>query len=95
VTGGVGVVLIVATLVLLFLRGSSLAFDRAKSLSYLFVPTLVTYIVVSNIAATSLPRYIGVFLVGTMVGLVVSETTKSELQASSGSTAEADAALRV
>jgi len=95
VTGGVGVVLIVATLVLLFLRGSSLAFDRAKSLSYLFVPTLATYIVVSDIAATSLPRYIGVFLVGTMVGLVVSETTKSELRASSGSTTETDAALRV
>ena len=95
VTGGVGVVLIVATLVLLFLRGSSLAFDRAKSLSYLFVPTLATYIVVSDIAATSLPRYIGVFLVGTMVGLVVSETTKSELRVSSGSTTETDAALRV
>ena len=95
VTGGVGVVLIVATLVLLFLRGSSLAFDRAKSLSYLFVPTLATYIVVSDIAATSLPRYIGVFLVGTMVGLVVSEPTKTELRASSGSTAETDAALRV
>ena len=94
VTGGVGVVLIVATLVLVFLRGSSLALDRAKSLSYLLIPTLVTYIVLNDIMATSLPRYIGVFLVGTMVGLAVSETTKSELSASSGSTAETDAALR-
>ena len=95
VTGGVGVVLIVATLVLVFLRGSSLAMDRAKSLSYLFIPTLLTYIVINDIMATSLPRYIGVFLVGTMVGLVVSETTKSELRASSGSTTKTDAALRV
>ena len=94
VTGGVGVVLIVTTLVLVFLRGSSLAIDRAQSLSYLFIPTLLTYIVINDIMATSLPRYIGVFLVGTMVGLVVSETTKSELSASSGSTAETDAALR-
>jgi O-antigen ligase len=95
VTGGVGVALIVATLVLVFLRGSSLALDRAKSLSFLFIPTLVTYIVLNDIMATSLPRYIGVFLVGTMVGLVVSETTKSELRASSDSTAGADTALRV
>lgn len=94
VTGGVGVVLIATTLVFVFLRGSSLAVDRAKSLSYLFVPTLVTYMVVSDIASTSLPRYIGVFLVGTMVGLVVSENTKSEL-GSSDSTAGADTALRV
>ena len=95
VTGGVGVVLIATTLVFVFLRGSSLAVDRAKSLSYLFVPTLVTYMVVSDIASTSLPRYIGVFLVGTMVGLVVSENTKSELGASSDSTAGAETALRV
>ena len=95
VTGGVGVVLIVATLVLVFLRGSSLAIDRAKSLGYLFIPTLVTYIVLNDIMATSLPRYIGVFLVGTMVGLVVSETTKSELCVSPDSTARADTALRV
>ena len=77
VTGGVGVILIVATLVLVFLRGSSLALDRTRSLAYLFIPTLVTYIVVNDIMATSLPRYIGVFLVGTLVGLVVSEPTKS------------------
>jgi O-antigen ligase len=95
VTGGVGVILIVATLVLVFLRGSSLAIDRAKSLSFLFTPTLVTYIVLNDIMATSLPRYIGVFLVGTMVGLVVSETTKSDLSVSSDSTAGADTALRV
>lgn len=95
VTGGVGAVLIAATLVLVFLRGSSLAMDRAKSLSFLFIPTLVTYIVVNDIMATSLPRYIGVFLVGTMVGLVVSENTKAELKVSSDSTGEAVAALRV
>jgi O-antigen ligase len=95
VTGGVGVVLIVATLVLVFLRGSSLALDRAKSLSYLFVPTLLTYIVINDIMATSLPRYIGVFLVGAMVGLVVSETTKSELSDSSDSTNGTDTAVRV
>ena len=95
VTGGVGVALIVATLVLVFLRGSSLALDRAKSVSYLFIPTLLAYIVINDIMATSLPRYIGVFLVGAMVGLVVSETTKPELSVSSDSTAGADTARRV
>ena len=80
VTGGVGVILIVATLVLVFLDGSSLALNRAKSLSYLFIPTMVAYIVVNDIMATSLPRYIGVFLVGTLVGLVVSEPTKSDVR---------------
>lgn len=95
VTGGVGVALIVATLVLVFLRGSSLALDRAKSLSYLFIPTLLPYIVINDIMATSLPRYIGVFLLGAMVGLVVSETTKPELSVSFDSTAGADTARRV
>lgn len=80
VTGGVGVVLIVATLVLVFLRGSSLALDRAKSLSFIFIPTIVTYIVVNDIMATSLPRYIGVFVVGMLVGLVVSEPTQSAVR---------------
>ena len=80
VTGGVGVILIVATLVLVFLRGSSLALDRARSLSYLFIPTMVTYIVVNDIMSTSRPRYTGVFLVGMLVGLVVSEPTKSEVR---------------
>ena len=94
VTGGVGVVLIATTLVFVFLQGASLAVDRAKSSSYLFVPTLVTYIVVSDIAATFLPRYIGVFLVGAMVGLVVSGTTKAELSVSSNSTSEAATAFR-
>jgi len=95
VTGGVGVVLIMATLVLVFLRGSSLALDRAKSLSYLVIPTLLTYIVINDIMATSLPRYIGVFLVGAMVGLVVSGNTKSELRESSDSTTGRDTAVRV
>jgi O-antigen ligase len=84
VTGGVGVALIVATLVLVFLRGSSLALDKAKSLSYLFIPTLLAYIVINDIMATFLPRYIGVFLVGAMVGLVVSETAKSESSEAAG-----------
>ena len=80
VTGGVGVILVVATLVFVFLRGSSLVLDRAKSLSYMFIPTMVTYIVVNDIMSTSLPRYIGVFLVGTLVGLVVNEPTKSDVR---------------
>ena len=75
-----GVILVVATLVFVFLRGSSLVLDRAKSLSYMFIPTMVTYIVVNDIMATSLPRYIGVFLVGTLVGLVVNEPTKSDVR---------------
>ena len=80
VTGGVGVILVVATLVFVFLRGSSLVLDRAKSLSYMFIPTMVTYIVANDIMSTSLPRYIGVFLVGTLVGLVVNEPTKSDVR---------------
>ena len=94
VTGGVGVILIVATLVLVFLRGSSLALDRAKSLNYLFIPTMVTYIVVNDIMATSLPRYIGVFLVGMLVGLVVSEPTKSDVRDAPEPAQHKESALR-
>jgi O-antigen ligase len=77
-TGVVGVALIATTLVLVFLRGASLALDQAKSLSFLIIPTLVTYVAINDMMATSLPRYIGVFLVGSLVGLVISEPTKSE-----------------
>ncbi len=94
VTGGVGVILIVATLVLVFLRGSSLALDRARSLSYLFIPTMVTYIVVNDIMSTSLPRYIGVFLVGMLVGLVVSEPTKSEVRDAPEPAGDKESAIR-
>jgi len=94
VTGGVGVILIAATLVLVFLRGSSLAMDRPKSLSYLLVPTLVTYIVVNDIMATSLPRYIGAFLVGTLVGLVVSEPSGSDVRDAPEPAQHKESALR-
>ena len=78
VMGGVGVVLIVATLSALFVRGAALATNKAYSISYLLVPALVSYITLNDIMATSLPRYIGVFLVGILVGLV---TREPEVQA--------------
>ncbi len=84
VTGGVGVALIIATLVLLFIRGATLAMDRSQSVSYLFVPALVTYIVLNDIMATSLPRSIGVFLVGIMVGLVAGGLGPAELKTRTG-----------
>ena len=83
VTGAIGVALIVATLALVFLRGASHAMNPANPALYVFVPALIAYVVVNDIMATSLPRYIGVFLVGVLVGLVTRESAKPVSHSSS------------
>lgn len=90
VTGAVGVALIIVTLAAVFLRGSNLVLDRANSLSYLLIPTLLTYIVVNDIMATSLPRYIGMFLLGALVGLLVSQPSRFDLRDTSESSEKKD-----
>jgi O-antigen ligase len=83
VTGAIGVALIVATLALVFLRGASHAMNPANPALYVFVPALIAYVVINDIMATSLPRYIGVFLVGVLVGLVTRESSKPVSHSSS------------
>ena len=85
VTGAIGVTLIVATLALVFLRGASHAMNPANPALYVFVPALIAYVVVNDIMATSLPRYIGVFLVGVLVGLVTRESSQPVSHSSSSS----------
>ena len=68
--GGVGVLLMVATLVTVLIEGARRAADIRLSSAYLFIPSLITYLTLNDLMATSLPRLIGLFLVGTMVGII-------------------------
>ena len=71
--GGVGVLLVVVTLAMLFIAGVKRASDKRYSLAYLFVPALVVYLSLNDLMATSLPRFIGLFLMGAMVGIVLKQ----------------------
>jgi hypothetical protein len=59
----------IATLVALFFAGGKLAIDKTYSASYVFIPALITYLTLNDLMATSLPRLIGLSLVGLMVGM--------------------------
>lgn len=74
--GLVGLALIVGTLVSLFYAGVSHVVVRRKSLRHAFIPVLAVYLSLNDMMATSLPKFIGIFLVGIMVGLVLREDTK-------------------
>jgi len=77
--GGVGALLMIATLVALFLSGARLATNTRYSTAYVFIPALVTYLTLNDLMATSLPRFIGLFLVGAMVGMVLKKPEPSAL----------------
>ena len=70
-TGGVGVLLLVGSLLALFAVGVSRTLDKSFSVYYSFLPSLVTYLCLNDMMATSLPRVVGVFIVGLMVGAVL------------------------
>ena len=92
--GGVGALLMIATLVALFIAGAKLAIDKKYSTAYLFIPALVTYLTLNDLMATSLPRFIGLFLVGAMVGMVLKKPEMSPLsQESANKTPRSEGSL--
>lgn len=71
VLGGVGALLMISTLAALFFAGVKLATNKKYSTAYIFIPALITYLTLNDLMATSLPRLIGLSLVGLMVGMVL------------------------
>lgn len=74
VLGIVGILLLVGTLLALFSRGVSLCVQSNYPRYFGFVPAMVVYLALNDLAATSLPRFIGIFLLGTMIGSVVRQS---------------------
>lgn len=73
--GLVGLGLLVATLVALFYAGISRVVIEGFPLRHSFVPVLVIYLSLNDMMATSLPKFIGIFLMGLMSGLLLRDPT--------------------
>jgi exopolysaccharide production protein ExoQ len=60
---------------------TSLRFATSKAFSWRFImiPTLIAYLTLNDVMATSLPKFIGVFLTGLMVGRVAAMPSKSDV----------------
>ena len=66
--GSVGVLLMLATLILLFVNGARIAIQRQYSAGYIFFPAMVAYLTLNDLMISTLPSFIGLFLVGVMAG---------------------------
>jgi O-antigen ligase len=73
--GLVGLGLLVATLVALFYAGISRVVIEGFPLRHSFVPVLVIYLSLNDMMATSLPKFIGIFLMGLTSGLLLRDPT--------------------
>jgi len=73
--GLVGLGLLVATLVALFFAGISRVVIEEFPLRHSFVPVLVVYLSLNDMMATSLPKFVGIFLMGLMSGLLLRDPT--------------------
>ena len=73
--GLVGLGLLVATLVALFFAGISRVVAGEFPLRHSFIPVLVVYLSLNDMMATSLPKFIGIFLLGLMSGLLLRDPT--------------------
>lgn len=69
--GFVGLFLFLGGLLSLYWESLNLAIARALSWRTAFVPVLLTYLMLNDVMATSFPKLIGVFLVGSMIGSTV------------------------
>lgn len=69
--GVVGLFLFLAVLAVLFWQSLRLAVMRSISWRSMFMPVILTYLILNDVMATSFPKLIGVFLVGVIIGSTV------------------------
>ena len=74
--GGVGVLLLVGTLVTLFITGAKRGTSRDHSARWSFIPVLITYLTLNDLFSSLYPRFLGFFLIGIMVGVLLRDATK-------------------
>ena len=72
--GFVGLGLFLAALALLLTISLRDASERAVSVQVMVVPVLLVYLILNDLMATSFPKLLGIYLVGTLVGLVAART---------------------
>ena len=71
--GFVGLGLFLGVLALLLAVSLRDASEKAVSVRAMLVPVLVVYLMLNDVMATSFPKLLGIYLVGTLIGLVVAK----------------------
>ena len=75
--GGIGVLLLLGVLISQFAGGVAALLAPGVSFRYSFIPMLVVYLILNDLMATSLPRSIGIFLMGLVAGVMLTGFTDS------------------
>lgn len=73
--GGIGVLILVGVLISQFAGGLAALLAPSLSFHYSFIPMLVVYLILNDLMATSLPRSIGIFLMGLVAGVMLTGFT--------------------
>ena len=69
--GIVGLVLFVVAITSIFLIGFRRSIDSAHSPTFAFIPVVLTYLVINDLMISFLPRFIGLFVIGVLLGFLV------------------------
>jgi len=71
--GFVGLGLFLTVLALLLSVSLRDASEKAVNIRAMLIPVLLVYLMLNDVMATSLPKLLGIYLVGTLIGLVVAK----------------------
>ena len=71
--GFVGLGLFLTVLALLLSVSLRDAIEKAVNIRAMLIPVLLTYLMLNDVMATSFPKLLGIYLVGTLIGLVVAK----------------------
>lgn len=66
--GILGLLLFLVGIIGLFLESLSVASSSSNSPRTAYIPALISFVLVHDLAATSLPKLVGIFLIGLMIG---------------------------
>ena len=76
--GIIGLGLLFATIASVFFGGLSRVASGQQHFRNSFIPALMAYLSLNDMMATSLPKFIGVYLVGLMVGLLLRDSSDAQ-----------------
>lgn len=69
--GIVGVLLFTVAIISIFFIGFTRSIDSAHSPTFAFIPVVLTYLVINDLMISFLPRFIGLFVIGVMLGFLL------------------------
>jgi O-antigen ligase len=76
--GGIGALFFFVLLFSLFITGAKRGTSTDYSVRWLFIPVTITYLTLNDAMSSLFPRFLGIFLVGLMVGTLLRESPKNE-----------------